>query len=184
MRIASLVFIALLSAGAAQADTPSPYAGEQGRAIKALSPAEIDDLAAGRGMGLAKAAELNSYPGPAHVLELADRLALTPDQRAATQDLFARMSADARRIGAAILAAEQALDRDFAARRIDDAALQVKLAEIGALSGELRFIHLRTHLAQAALLTPEQIRQYDALRGYADGAAKPAHGDGHGGHKQ
>ncbi len=179
MRTASLALAVLLPVAAAHADTPAPYAGEQHRAIKALSPAEIGDLAAGRGMGLAKAAELNSYPGPIHVLELADRLALTPDQRTATQDLMARMRGDARRVGAAILAAEQALDRDFAARRIDDAALQAKLAEIGALNGELRFIHLRTHLAQAAILTPAQIRQYDALRGYAGGEAKPAHG----GHK-
>ena len=34
------------------------------------------DLRAGRGMGLALAAELNGYPGPAHVLELADKLDL------------------------------------------------------------------------------------------------------------
>jgi Spy/CpxP family protein refolding chaperone len=173
MRIASLALALLMTAAAAQADTPSPYAGQEGRAIKALSAQEIDDLAAGRGMGLAKAAELNSYPGPMHVLELADRLALTADQRAATQDLFARMRADAQRVGAAIIAAERALDSDFAARRIDDAALRARLTEIGALNGELRTIHLRTHLAQAALLTPAQIAQYDALRGYAGGAATP-----------
>ena len=35
-------------------------------------------------MGLAKAAELNHYPGPAHVLTLATELALTPDQKART----------------------------------------------------------------------------------------------------
>ena len=65
-------------------------------------------------MGLARAAELNSYPGPMHVLELADRLALTEDQRAATQALMARMRSEAQRVGAAIIAAEQTLDRDFA----------------------------------------------------------------------
>jgi Spy/CpxP family protein refolding chaperone len=176
MRIASLVLATLLSAGAAQADTASPYAGQQRSAIKALSQADLDDLAAGRGMGLARAAELNSYPGPMHVLELAERLALSAEQRAATEILFARMNADARRLGAAIIEAEQALDRDFAARRIDDAALQAKLSRLAALNGELRYVHLRTHLAQAALLTPEQIRQYDALRGYAGGAATLGHG--------
>jgi hypothetical protein len=31
-------------------------------------------------MGMAKAAELNGYPGPAHVLSLATQLGLTPDQ--------------------------------------------------------------------------------------------------------
>ncbi len=32
-------------------------------------------------MGLALAAELNGYPGPAHVIELADSLELTEAQR-------------------------------------------------------------------------------------------------------
>ena len=49
-----------------------PYAGMQARPIKALSEQQVADLAAGRGMGLALAAELNGYPGPSHVLELAD----------------------------------------------------------------------------------------------------------------
>ena len=65
----------------------SPYAGMQTRAIKALSDQQIADLRAGRGMGMALPAELNGYPGPAHVLELADKLELTPDQRASVQAL-------------------------------------------------------------------------------------------------
>jgi hypothetical protein len=42
----------------------SPYAGMQTRPIKALSAEQVADLKAGRGMGLAMAAELNGYPGP------------------------------------------------------------------------------------------------------------------------
>src|SRR5262245_58316557 len=79
----------------AAAQAPSaPYAGQQNREIKALSPEEIRDLAEGRGMGLAKAAELNGYPGPSHVLELAAPLRLTAEQRAATQALFQRMQGE------------------------------------------------------------------------------------------
>src|SRR5262245_1477224 len=58
----------------------SPYAGLDSRDIKALSAEQLADLKAGRGMGLALAAELNGYPGPLHVLELADRLQLSPEQ--------------------------------------------------------------------------------------------------------
>src|SRR5207244_4142384 len=50
----------------------SPYAGQQRRSVKALSEQQLSDLQAGRGMGLALPAELNGYPGPSHVLELAD----------------------------------------------------------------------------------------------------------------
>ena len=39
----------------------------------------------GEGMWLAKAAELNHYPGPRHVLDIADKLGLSPDQLAATR---------------------------------------------------------------------------------------------------
>src|SRR5581483_11779332 len=44
----------------------APYAGLQHRAVKALSDQQLADLRAGRGMGLALAAELNGYPGPIH----------------------------------------------------------------------------------------------------------------------
>ena len=36
----------------------------------------------------ALAAELNGYPGPSHVLELADKLELSTEQRASMQRLF------------------------------------------------------------------------------------------------
>jgi hypothetical protein len=71
-------FVLTLSEAQAQA----PYAGLQMRPIKALSEQQVADLSSGRGMGLALAAELNGYPGPSHVLELADKLDLTTEQRA------------------------------------------------------------------------------------------------------
>lgn len=42
----------------------SPYTGEQAREIKALSADEVNAYLNGQGAGLAKAAELNRYPGP------------------------------------------------------------------------------------------------------------------------
>ncbi|MGC5198650.1 hypothetical protein, partial [Aphanothece microscopica] len=53
-----------------------PYAGLQSRTVKSLSAEQAADLAAGRGMALALAAELNGYPGPMHVLEHAEALGL------------------------------------------------------------------------------------------------------------
>ncbi len=47
-------------------------------------------------MSLAQAAELNGYPGPLHVLELADALELTPEQRARTQSLFKEVQREPR----------------------------------------------------------------------------------------
>src|ERR1051325_7774550 len=78
----------------AQSGAASPYAGLESRQIKALSAQQIEDLRAGRGMGLAMPAELNGYPGPMHVLELADKLALNAAQRERMQALIAQMKAD------------------------------------------------------------------------------------------
>src|SRR5258708_9062907 len=70
------------------------YSGLQARPIKALSDQQIAGLKSGRGMGLALAAELNGYPGPVHVLDLAHRLDLSAAQRSKIQELFSRMKAE------------------------------------------------------------------------------------------
>ncbi|HSE77388.1 MAG TPA: hypothetical protein VLG66_05255 [Alphaproteobacteria bacterium] len=148
----------------------SPYAHDRARAIKALDQRAIDDLLSGNGAGLALAAELNGYPGPRHVLELADALALDPGQRRATARLRDDMQAKASALGDEIVAAEVALDRAFADRTVDRAVVHARAAGIAALKGRLRAVHLEAHLAQAALLTPSQNARYAELRGYsADG---------------
>lgn len=149
----------------------TPYAGQQARNIKALSPQEMQDLIDGKGMGLAKAAELNSYPGPMHVLELAQALQLSDAQRDATTRLMATHKDEARALGRQLVEAERELDQAFATRRIDAASLSAQLARIGALQAAVRDAHLQTHLKQTALLTPAQIARYDQLRGYGSGAA-------------
>src|SRR3954447_20684114 len=101
------VFIstALLFASVA-ANAQTPYAGMQARPIKALSEQQVADLEAGRGMGLALTAELNGYPGPSHVLELADRLELSADQRARIKALFDSMKAEALPLGSRLIEQE------------------------------------------------------------------------------
>jgi Spy/CpxP family protein refolding chaperone len=147
-----------------------PYAGLQARPVKALSSEQIDDLKAERGMGLALAAELNGYPGPSHVVELADELHLTPAQRERAQALFAEMKAETVPLGEAVIAAESDLDRQFAARTITQASLTAATDTIGVTQGRLRAAHLKYHLAMLEVLTPEQVKRYGALRGYGNAA--------------
>ncbi len=169
IRITTILTIAtavcLLSFMAA-ANSPSPYAGEQNRPIKAMSAEEQADLLAGRGMGLARAGELNSYPGPAHVLALKAELALDAQQIAATQKLFEIMQVQAIELGGEIVALEQQLDQGFAAGTIDRARLEQLTGAIALLQGRLRAAHLQAHLAMKRLLTPQQVASYDRLRGY------------------
>jgi hypothetical protein len=80
-------------------DAQSPYVGQESREIKALSAQEVSDYLSGRGMGLAKTAELNGFPGPAHVLEFAAELGLTSEQKSKTEVLFKKMQAQAIPLG-------------------------------------------------------------------------------------
>lgn len=155
----------------------SPYAGQQQRAIKALSDQQVQGYLAGSGMGFAKAAELNHYPGPRHVLALAEQLELSVQQRAETQALFVDMQTKAQALGRELIAGEQALDQLFASAQVSPDALRRQVAFNARIEGQLRYTHLVTHLAQRDLLTPAQRAAYDRLRGYADGG--PAHGAGH-----
>lgn len=149
------------------------YAGEQDRDIKALSAQETADLLAGRGMGMARAGELNHHPGPAHVLELQDKLALTPEQAAAAKASFERMAAAARPLGAELVGRERALDGAFKDAALTPDGLARQTADIAAVQGRLRAVHLAAHLEMRRLLAPQQVAAYDRLRGYAGPAAEP-----------
>lgn len=170
MRVALTSFLLLVGAAAV---AQTPYAGMQARPIKALSEQQISDLSAGRGMGLALAAELNGYPGPSHVLELADKLELSRDQRNQVQGLFASMKAEAQPLGSKLIAQETDLDKLFASRAITTDSLKASTAAIAVTQGELRETHLKYHLSTAAILTTAQMQRYVELRGY--GSDKPAH---------
>ena len=169
--VALLALVAFASAALAQ--SPQPYAGFEGRLIKALSEQQIADLRAGRGMGLALAAELNGYPGPMHVLEFADALHLSDQQRAKMQELFAAMKAEAIPLGERLIAQEADLDSKFANKTITPASLAASTDAIGATHSALRQTHLKYHLSTVEVLTPAQIQRYGELRGYKGGTQHP-----------
>ncbi|MBA3446034.1 MAG: hypothetical protein H0T56_00200 [Pseudaminobacter sp.] len=152
---------------AAQAHTPSLYSGMETRRVKALSEEQIADLEVGRGMGLALAAELNGYPGPLHVLELAETLDLTDEQERRTQELLETMKVEAIPTGRRLIDQETMLDSLFAEKKITVASLDEATTRIAVAQGELRAAHLRYHLVMADILLPEQNALYARLRGYA-----------------
>ena len=157
----SIVFSGIASA------QQSPYAGDQTRTIKALSPADVVALTNGTGRGMAKAGELNGYPGPAHIMGMSDMLNLSTAQKSATSGIMGRMSSSAKVLGAQILDRERILDGRFAKGTITPELLSRETAEIGRLQGQLRAVHLEAHLETKALLNAEQIAAYNRMRGYA-----------------
>lgn len=145
---------------------PSPYTGFAQREIKALSDDDRRQLLAGHGMGLALAAELNRFPGPKHVLELAGELELGDEQVHAAQEIFDEMGRRAQRLGRVVIEKEAELDANFSAGTIDQNELARSVHEIGRLRGELRLTHLRAHLQMRAAMSEDQVATYDRLRGY------------------
>ena len=144
----------------------SPYAGQQQRAIKSLGSAEVSALLSGEGAGMAKPAELNGYPGPAHSLELAEGLGLSPSQVNRSRQLMDQHKVRARELGAQVVAAERALDELFASKHATEDAVDAAARRVGLLHASLRAEHLKTHITQTAMLSPDQVRKYAELRGY------------------
>lgn len=63
-----------------------------------------------------------------------------------------------------------ALDGLFASRSVTAESLAAATREIGRTQAELRNAHLKYHLATVAILTPDQVRRYGELQGYASNA--------------
>ena len=162
------LLLLLMTCVSRAAELSSPYAGQQHRPIKSLSADDISALNTGQGWGLAKAAELNGYPGPLHVLELRTEINLSGEQLTAIESIYQEMLNEAVPLGKQLVADEQALNEAFAQGMIDEYKLKSLLSRIAETRSALRYVHLHKHLITHDLLTPEQVRQYNQLRGYGE----------------
>jgi hypothetical protein len=121
---------------------PASRRGRSSRCRNSSSPT------CGPAAAWASPADLNGYPGPAHVLELADQLGLSTERKARVGELFA-------------------------GHRATPASVAAATAEIGETQAKLRAAHLRYHLSTLEVLQPPQVQRYAELRGY--GAATTPH---------
>ena len=167
-----LVIVALMAPPVllAKQNQKSEYVGEESRKIKSLSTDDISDLRNGRGWGLAKAAELNGIPGPAHLLELKDDIPLTDEQASRIRAVFEDMKSKAILQGEQLIELESRLDSAFGSGTITPDGLQVLLSRIADTHGDLRYIHLSAHLRMLPILSNDQIEKYNSLRGYSKDA--------------
>ena len=146
--------------------TTSPYTHTQSAEFATLTPDEVREVRNGEGMGLARAAELNSFPGPRHLLDLKADLDLTQAQIARIEAIHAKMKTRAIAKGEAILQAERHLGNLFAAGRPTATETNRMTEHLGIMRGQLQAIHLLAHIESTRELTAGQIEHYDRLRGY------------------
>lgn len=193
-RMGFLIGVAVLAIGCSSSQAPSdpgaggsgpaqPYAGLQEREIRTLAPEKVTDLLEGRGVGYALAAELNHYPGPTHILELASELGLNRDQESTVHEIFIKMQIQAKELGGRLVELEAKLDQAFRTGEMTAAGLEQMTREIATVEGRLRYTHLAAHLETKEILTAEQVDRYDEMRGYktANGGAHHSEGQ-HTGH--
>ena len=186
MRVTSILFAILTLSGCSEkhtehATSKSPYVSEADRTIKALSAEEIEGYLAGDGLGYAIVAELNSYPGPRHVLDLAEQLDLTEEQLAQTRAEFESMQQKARELGRKFVDLEAELERQFANQSVTITELASQLAEIAETESKIRQTHLESHVRMKDILSADQVQMYDQHRGYQSGMDHDHQGD-HSGH--
>ena len=124
-----------------------------------------------------KAAELNHYPGPTHVLDASQQLHLTREQVDKTRAIQEVMSESAKTLGRQIIGKETELEGMFSGRKATPETARPIIEELGRLQAAFRLSHLNAHMAMAQILTPKQIAQYDAMRGYSE-VVPPGH-EGH-----
>jgi hypothetical protein len=158
---------------APQQPTPSPYITQLDSPVRGLSAQEVDDLLNGRGAGYARTAELNSYPGPRHVLDMRQELNLSATQVTEIEAVFRQMQAEAQQLGQEIVEREATFSQGFANRTIIEAELQAQTEALAQLYGRLRATHLQAHLQITPLLSAQQIADYNRLRGYT-GSNQPS----------
>lgn len=151
----------------------SPYAGQQDRDIKSLSAQDQQQLRAGQGWGLARSAELNGVPGPAHLLELANEIGLSAEQRQAIGALFAQMQQRAIELGNEFISRERAIDEYFRQRVFSEEKLKALVSESARALADLRYLHLSYHDQMMKIVTPAQVEKYNLLRGYAATSSDP-----------
>lgn len=108
-------------------------------------------------------AEVNNYPSPGSVLQLAKELSLTTDQKHQVNMIHIELNRKVKEMGGFLIKEQTKLNQLFETRKIDEGSLIYYTNKIGALEGELRNAYLRAHLRTSTLLSAQQLKKYQDI---------------------
>jgi hypothetical protein len=111
------------------------------------------NIGEGRGFSMAFVADQQGDPGPLHVLELKDRLKLTPEQEIKAQALLTAMFAESRPKSAHLLDAERRLRKLFVDGRADEASVRTAVAEVERARSEVRMVHVLCFISRPGIFS-------------------------------
>jgi hypothetical protein len=148
----------------AHAQTPDSIAVKKST-LKTLNDEQYNALLNGNDIyGMALPAELNHYPSPEKVIKFKKELDLSPIQvnkLIAINKEFHRKKLE---MGLIIIHNERTLDSIFRYHKLDNGSLIFYTNRYGLYQGELRNTILQACFAAYNLLTPYQIKKFEALQ--------------------
>jgi hypothetical protein len=161
MKKIGLIFFLLLFFSVVKAQTDSAAKHSQ---LKTLSDIQYNALINGDDIyGMSLAAELNHCPSPEKVIKFKKQLDLSPIQVNKLMAINKELRRKKLEMGLIIIHNERTLDSIFRYHRLDNGSLIFYANRYGLYQGELRNTILQSCLAAWNLLTPQQIKKYQAL---------------------
>ena len=120
-----------------------------------LNPEDIDQAAY---------AEKNGYPGPKHVIDLADKLQLSEEQKGSVKRIYNEMETRAKELGQRIIDLEEELNKAFGDKLVVEKSIRNDVEQIGRLRGRLRSVYFLAHFKTRNVLNDKQVATYIKLR--------------------
>ncbi|MDP9048419.1 MAG: hypothetical protein M3N14_09800 [Bacteroidota bacterium] len=158
-----LLILMLIFGGTASAQS-SPDTITNHSTLKTLNDKQYDALIKGEDIyGMSLAAELNHYPNPEKVMKYKKQLDLSPIQVNQFTAINKELHRKKLEMGLIIIHNERTLDSIFKYHRLDNGSLIFFTNRYGLYQGELRNVILQSCLKARELLTPQQIKKYEAL---------------------
>ena len=128
------------------------------------TPQDKEGLLRGEEMGQGTVAEVNGYPEPKRVLDAAEKLQLSDQQKKAITRIYQEAETRAKELSQSIIRLEEELNKAFQDQLVIEKSVRDDAEQIGRLRGRLRGVHLVAHLKTRAVLTEKQIAAYASLQ--------------------
>jgi hypothetical protein len=159
-----LAFIILLVFSGANAQTHADSTAKHST-LKTLDDVQYNALLNGDDLyGMSLAAELNHYPSPEKVIKYRKEIDLSPIQVNKITTISKELHRKKLEMGLIIIHNERTLDSIFRYNKLDNGSLIFYTNRYGLYQGELRNAILQACLATRNLLSPQQVKAYEALK--------------------
>lgn len=133
--------------------------------IRSLSDKQYNNYLKGTGMeSLAYVAEMNHFPLPDEVVKYKKELDLSPSEIKQLNDVVKFLQMKKTEIGESAIRNERMLDSLFRTRKADEGTVIFYGNRYGLYEGEYRTVLLQACLRTEKILTPQQIRRFEALQ--------------------